>query len=136
MAVGKDGQTLFEAADTNYDLRLSPRELRNLGGQLRPFDRDQDGVIEPTELSHEFRITFSMGQPRLFNSAPTVNRRRGAMRTFSPGEGPPWFLHMDRNQDGDLSWSEFLGSRELFDRVDANSDELITGAEAAAVDSE
>jgi hypothetical protein len=39
---------------------------------------------------------------------------------------------MDRNNDGDLTWNEFLGHREDFHRLDADGDQLIDPTEAAA----
>ena len=40
---------------------------------------------------------------------------------------------MDRNQDGDLSRREFLGTREQFAQLDADSDVLISAGEAEAI---
>ena len=37
---------------------------------------------------------------------------------------------MDRNQDGDLTWKEFLGPRHVFEALDANKDGLIDPEEA------
>jgi hypothetical protein len=39
---------------------------------------------------------------------------------------------MDRNQDGDVSWREFLGPADTFVRLDSNGDTLIDADEAAA----
>jgi hypothetical protein len=44
--------------------------------------------------------------------------------------GPEWFLRMDRNYDGDVSRREFLGSKQAFDRLDADHDGLISPDEA------
>ena len=46
--------------------------------------------------------------------------------------GPTWFRRMDRNGDGDLAWSEFLGPRDVFHQLDADHDGLIDPFEAAA----
>jgi hypothetical protein len=48
--------------------------------------------------------------------------------------GPPWFFHADRNHDGDLDSSEFLGSAELFRRLDLDGDGWIELREAIAGD--
>jgi hypothetical protein len=45
-----------------------------------------------------------------------------------------WFRKMDRNADGDVSFREFLGAREEFDRIDADGDELISVEEAERYD--
>ncbi len=39
---------------------------------------------------------------------------------------------MDRNGDGDLSPNEFLGRRDLFDKIDRDGDDLISPDEANA----
>jgi hypothetical protein len=39
---------------------------------------------------------------------------------------------MDRNGDGDLVWSEFLGPRDIFHQLDADHDGLIDPLEAVA----
>jgi hypothetical protein len=41
---------------------------------------------------------------------------------------------MDRNGDGDVSRGEFLGSKDDFDRIDADHDGLISLDEAEAFD--
>lgn len=41
---------------------------------------------------------------------------------------------MDRNGDGDISRSEFLGTRAEFDTIDTDHDDLIGLAEAEAFD--
>jgi hypothetical protein len=41
---------------------------------------------------------------------------------------------MDRNGDGDVSRSEFLGSKEDFDAIDTDRDGLISAEEAEAYD--
>jgi hypothetical protein len=38
---------------------------------------------------------------------------------------------MDRNQDGDVSWKEFLGPRHVFEELDTDHDGLIDPEEAA-----
>jgi hypothetical protein len=44
--------------------------------------------------------------------------------------GLAWFFQMDRNHDGDVSWREFLGSRQAFRRLDTDGDGLISIDEA------
>jgi hypothetical protein len=49
-----------------------------------------------------------------------------------PQKGPLWFRKMDRNADGDVSRSEFLGGAADFAMLDANGDALIALEEAEA----
>ncbi len=51
-------------------------------------------------------------------------------RLRNQNQGPSWYQRMDRNQDGDITWREFLGTREQFDMIDKNSDQLINRMEA------
>jgi Ca2+-binding EF-hand superfamily protein len=48
--------------------------------------------------------------------------------------GPLWFRKMDRNADGDVSQTEFLGTMEQFRRLDADGDGLIDANEADRAD--
>ena len=43
---------------------------------------------------------------------------------------------MDRNNDGDLSWDEFQASRQDFEQIDADGDELIDSREAYEAEAE
>ena len=45
-------------------------------------------------------------------------------------KGPEWFRKMDRNNDGDISLKEWLGTEEEFRKIDADGDGLISVEEA------
>ena len=52
--------------------------------------------------------------------------------TSSNRPGPPWFVRMDANGDGDICSREFLGTIAQFQQLDTNGDGLIDLAEAEA----
>lgn len=126
-----EAKTLFDIIDDDTDFRLSSREFREGGGRLLAFDANGDGALTQGEINAEMMITFS--QPEILNYRPrNANMQMTAQQANAPRalSGPLWFRRMDRNQDDDLSWGEFLGPREDFDRLDANQDGFITLDEA------
>lgn len=128
------GRGLFGLIDTDADGRLSPRELRGMVKLIDRFDRDKDGLLSATEVPRRFRAVFTRG-PAIASTpsfAVPVSRRMDGQPTPRPKVGPMWFQKMDRNQDGDVSRREFLGTDEDFRRLDADGDGLIDAKEAAA----
>jgi Ca2+-binding EF-hand superfamily protein len=122
--------SLFELIDTNSDDHLSARELQSAYKRLQSLEPDgtfiSKRVIQPL-------ATFQLGHSmRYFLDGAPAN----VFRVAVPRTGPKWFQNLDRNQDGDVSWFEFVGTREDFDRIDTNKDGLISVTEAEAVDSE
>lgn len=126
-------QPLFTKLDADGDDRLSRRELRNARNALASADVDGDGKIRLTEFGGRYRLSF--GVPNLLDGAnPRMVADFEAMtRGPSPraSDGPPWFAAMDRNADGDLDRREFLGAAELFAKLDADADGLLSPEEAA-----
>ncbi|WP_437205144.1 hypothetical protein [Planctomicrobium sp. SH664] len=125
-------RTLFEILDADQDQRLTPREIRTSRQRILEADRNRDGALTPTELSTQLRITFS--QPELLETQPDpgmmANSNSGQAILREPLRGPLWFRKMDDNQDGELSWREFPGPREIFERLDVNRDLCIDLDEA------
>lgn len=131
MSVLANNQSLFEILDADYDSRLAPRELFHATDRLASLDQNQDGLLHKSELAQNYRISFSMGEPPLFQrSMANPQRPMPTPRTSRNTTGPTWFRHMDRNQDGDVSWREFLGPRAVFDELDSDHDALIDAQEA------
>ncbi|QDT33749.1 EF-hand domain-containing protein [Thalassoglobus polymorphus] len=136
LLLSNETKTLFEILDTNLDRRLNPREFLAGPERLLEYDLNGDQALLPDELMSEFRVTFT--QPQLFEIDPAraqtnmMNQRQG--RTNEQVSGPVWFSRMDDNLDGEISWREFLGPREMFDTLDTNSDHFIDQSEAEAAE--
>jgi Ca2+-binding EF-hand superfamily protein len=124
------GSGFFMALDTNADGRVSEREKRQASDSLAKLERDGSAGIRQNEPARHFQIEFARGVHQLFGpteqplaQTPSFQRRQLA--------GPIWFQRMDRNNDGDLIWNEFLGPRWVFDQLDGDADELLDPKEAA-----
>ncbi len=140
MSVTTTGKPLFDLLDVYRDARLTPRELSNAfkrlttqdGATQLAIDADADGRITATEIDGQYRVTFEMGKPDLFDNMPTQMERAmgGGVRNEASLSGPVWFQKMDKNRDDDVSQKEFLGSKKDFKKLDANNDGLIDEQEA------
>lgn len=140
VSVKQDGKTLFGILDKNSDRRLSAREMRSGGESLKPYDFNRDNKFADSELGAEFVLAISLGRPEFRRSSgqsDMMSRGMNSGDAILPGldslSGPEWFRRMDRNQDGDVSAREFLGTKEQFTRIDANGDELLSAEEATNV---
>ena len=136
MRVASKAKSLFQLLDENIDNRLSRREFRTGFAKVADLDANKDGRIGDNELSSEFQLSFALGRPITFTSQASQNEMNsadGRVPNISDLEGPRWFVRMDRNRDGDVSSREFLGTAEMFKKVDSDSDGLIGLAEAKAV---
>lgn len=135
--VTQSGDPLFPALDLSSDSRLSLREMKTAHVQLATLDADGDGRISRIEVPVSFVVNFRIGNGGYGGyQYRVVAAGSGGFQpaAASPGDGPAWFLRMDRNGDGDVTLKEFLGDREAFEELDTNGDGFIEPAEAKAVE--
>jgi Ca2+-binding EF-hand superfamily protein len=126
---------LFTILDENMDRRLTAREFTVAAERLEQFDRDGDGALEAEELDllSRFRVKFAFVVPpavRPEQNPAMMSQRRMPVIGRTSRSGPTWFLNMDRNQDGEVTWREFVGPREVFDQLDSDGSGWIDAAEA------
>ena len=123
------GSGFFQTMDHNNDGRISARERRASEASLKALALDDSPGVSKNEPARRYHIEFSRGSYLLFG--PTEQRERQTISfNTQVAIGPPWFTGSDRNNDGDLSWDEFLGHREDFHYLDADGDGLIDPMEA------
>ncbi len=122
------GNGFFQLLDGNADGRISIRELRECESRLNRVSGD-DPEINPSRLAKSYRIEIQRGGVSLFGRVdrPAAEAPKVLLKASS---GPIWFSRMDRNGDGDLTWDEFLGPREVFHQLDRDGDSLIHETEA------
>ena len=137
VSVKQDGKTLFGLLDKNSDRRLSAREMRSGSVVLHTYDFNEDSKFADAELGTEFVLAISLGRPefrRTSGQSDTMSMQMGAGDAILPGaesmRGQEWFRRMDRNQDGDVSPREFLGTAQQFVQIDSDGDKLISADEA------
>ena len=128
------GFGFFQILDTNSDGRLSAREMKDVPKSLGAMDHDGTSGLSPTEPTRNYRIEFTRGSFVLFGKIEPRSMQATAAPVYVSrvAQGPVWYQRMDRNNDGDLTWEEFLGSRRDFDRLDVDKDGLIGLKEAEA----
>lgn len=135
LSVSDQGQGFFELFDASRDGRLTPRELHGAADLIAARDRNGDSVLDSRDIPR--RIQLELGRGRApFSSGVFAVVASNAINTPPPkdGPGPRWFHRMDTNQDGDVSRREFLGPADVFERLDADLDDLIDVEEAAAAE--
>jgi Ca2+-binding EF-hand superfamily protein len=126
------GYGFFMTLDANGDGRISTREIRKADQSLKRLDRDEKTGVTANEPKRHFHVEFSRG---VFKLGPVNDpMQNSGTPSFQSRNltGPVWFQRMDRNGDGDLSWNEFLGPRDVFQKLDKDHDELIDPVEAEA----
>ena len=133
MYMAEGGANLFEVFDANGDLRLSPREIRGVNEKVKNLDTNGDDAITEKEIPGQIQLRFGMGNATGARTGVVVRSPFGQTnRAPTQLRGPNWFQKMDRNQDGDVSRSEFIGELAKFKKLDKNDDGLIDADEAVA----
>lgn len=126
LTITDEGRSLFELLDEDSDTRLSLRELRSSWTRMKPLAKSDNGLARQ-DIPRRLDVSVGQAQRRV-----RVTPRRTAPTTLvGQFKKPPlWFQKMDRNQDGDISPREFLGSDEDFRKLDTDGDGLISSEEA------
>jgi Ca2+-binding EF-hand superfamily protein len=123
--------SLFQLLDTNGDGRLSIREVRTGFDRLIPLEPNGKEYITRAALTPQGTLRFGR-TAEVVGFNPVTMYTQPAVRQTS--RGPVWFRKFDRNGDGELSRSEFPGTKEEFDKIDTNHDGYISLEEAEAYD--
>lgn len=126
------GRGFFESLDCNADGRISMREMKGAEKSLQGLARRTPQKLSPEDPARNFHIEFMRGSFVLFGPGDQMTTQATPSFEQRVAIGPIWFQRMDRNNDGDLTWNEFLGPREVFHRIDADGDGLIDPQEAEA----
>lgn len=129
--------SLFQLLDENRDGRLGVRELRTAWNRLIVLEEPGAEVITKNVIqpSVSLRLTRSFDRNTFAVQPVQVGFVTDGGRVVpAPSRGPTWFRKMDRNADGDVSRTEFLGAKAEFDLIDTDHDDLISLEEAEAWD--
>lgn len=129
LTVTDQGRGVFEVMDGNGDGRLSIRETRTVWQRVRPLCKDGAHLVQ-AELPRTLRIQLAQGAGFNGYAVPVAFGGMGPQPVQPSGRGPMWFRKMDRNNDGDISPKEWLGSEDDFKRIDLDGDGLISLEEA------
>ena len=114
----------YRMADVDADGRLTEVEVQKFPAFLSRLDRDKDGVISPIEMPLAVRLELVRTDDRL-GLGPNSQ-----MQPENSTVERNWFAASDSNNDGSVSSTEFLGSREDFSAYDTDNDGFITATEA------
>lgn len=106
-------QNLFTVLDTNFDGSLSNSELRDVWKVMNEAGVFHNGRIQLDRMPRQLRVIVSQGPCQ-------------QLLDTGRSQGPAWFQALDRNQDGQISRSEFPGSMVKFKELDIDHDDVIS----------
>lgn len=132
LEVADGGQQLLNVLDADPDNVLSIRELRTAASALEKGDANGDGRLAGNEIPQRLAMKLSRNTTASAQAASARAMDEEGERSERTEAGPAWFKKLDRNRDGDLSRREFVGPADIFERIDADADGLISPAEAEA----
>ena len=131
-------EKLLGLADTNKDGKIEIEEYREMGRRMqagitpaerfKAMDKDNDGKVSRAEF---------LGQPAMFDRIDSNGDGFLDKDEIKPltAQGSPGarIMAMDKDGDGKVSRTEYLGPIEMFDRLDADKDGKIDKDEASKV---
>jgi Ca2+-binding EF-hand superfamily protein len=129
--VSAEGAGLFDLLDRDRDGRLGLREVRGLTRLLEEQPPGGKKVLPLSGLPHSYQLSVGLGRGNLSGEERLDLAGMPLLDLRWSRPGLVWFDKMDRNRDGDVSPSEFLGTAEHFRKLDADRDGLIDRTEAA-----
>ena len=128
-----EGNALFRHLDQDSSWSLSRTEMSDGRDRIFELDQNADQQISVSELPILLRVCVARGEvayrslqePIAF--APLTDGLEGSKEKLTP---PEWFASMDQDGDRTLSRTEFLGSRDAFDRLDEDENQRVSVEEA------
>ena len=116
---------LFGWLDRNHDGRLSSREIDSAGERIGVMS-DEASFLRRSELPTTYTVRFIRGNPQ-----QDANSFRRSVHAAKTDRVPAWATEMDINKDGDISRSEFIGTKTQFDQLDEDNDGFLEPSETS-----
>ncbi len=138
VSVRPNDDPVFAVLDVNRTGQLEAREILTAGQRLDDLDKNRDGRLSSTELPATLTVSLSGRQPyqqNRLNLQGAVNANN-TNRPKESSKAPAWFTQMDRNQDGEVDATEFLGDASKFQAFDKDSDGFFEVEEIEAVEAQ
>jgi Ca2+-binding EF-hand superfamily protein len=128
------GQEMFAAVDGDRDGRLTRFELSKAVDLLSTMGSDGRIGGKNFPVTVEVIVGGAASSSRM-NTGMRERPKPSSLASASKEESekaPTWFHEMDRNRDGAVDRTEFLGPKEQFKKLDGDQDGLVIPAEARA----